>query len=195
MGTMDLAHALSEGETFVKNAEEAMERKVLREDQLYVWDNQVEVLDTFLADTEELAATSPELKDLRDKLRTMKRALEKKSMEFLAQQDKTEMPEDLPPEEEAVSFVEPGEDLLKAADKALKRNITKVEDVGEWEEPLVWLNSYLADSEIFVPLNPDLAKVRAQLKDRKRELEKRVADVVQSWRAADLAGGGEEDGE
>jgi hypothetical protein len=192
---MELSRALSEGETFVKNAEEALERKVLREDQLYVWDNQVEVLDTFLADTEDLAASSPPLSELRDKLRGMKRQLERKSMEFLAQQDKTELPEDLPPEEEALAFIEPGQDLVKSADKSLKRNITKIEDVGEWEEPLVWINSYLADSETFVPFSADLGKVRSQLKDRKRDLEKRVADVMQSWRASDLEGGDAEEEE
>lgn len=190
---LDLARALADGETFIKNAEEAMERKVLREDQLYIWDNQVEVLDTYLADTEDVEKSSPELKTMRDKLRDYKKQLERKSMEFLAQQDKEPLPEDAPPEEEAAMIVESGKDLLKEADKVLKKNISKIEDVGEWEEPLVWVNSWLADSETFVVHSKDLGPLRSQMRDRKRELEKRIADVVGAWRASDLAGGEEED--
>lgn len=190
---LDLARALADGDTFIKNAEEAMERKVLREDQLYIWDNQVEVLDTYLADTEELEKSSPELAAMRTKLREYKKKLERMSMEFLAQQDKEPLPEDAPPEEEAAMIVESGKDLLKEADKVLKKNLTKIEDVGDWEEPLVWLNSWIADSETFVTFHKDLPKLRGDMKDRKRDLEKRIADLVGQWRASDVGGDEEEE--
>jgi len=38
---MDPQRALADGALFVKNAEEEMDRKILREDQLYFIDNQV----------------------------------------------------------------------------------------------------------------------------------------------------------
>lgn len=190
---LDLARALADGDTFIKNAEEAMERKVLREDQLYIWDNQVEVLDTYLADTEDIEKSSPELATMRTKLREYKKKLERLSMEFLAQQDKEPLPEDASPEEEAAMIVESGKDLLKEADKVLKKNLTKIEDVGDWEEPLVWLNSWIADSETFVTFHKDLPKLRGDMKDRKRDLEKRIADLVGQWRASDASGGDEEE--
>ena len=83
---MDPQRALSDGALFVKNAEEEMDRKILREDQLYFIDNQVEAIDTFLADTEDLVSNG-DVKKLRDQLREMKQKLEKKSMEFLATQE------------------------------------------------------------------------------------------------------------
>ena len=169
-----------------------MDRKILREDQLYFIDNQVEALDTFLADTEDLISNG-EVKALREKLREMKGQLEKKSIEFLAQQEGADLPEELPPPETAAEMVEMGAEIIKLAEDALKSKVKGVEDVSTWEEPLAAVNSFLADSEIFVPHHPKLAKVRADVRGRKVELQKRIADVVQAWRQSDIAGGEDDD--
>jgi len=190
---LDVPRALADGQAFVKNAEEEMDRKILREDQLYFIDNQVEALDTFLADTEDLSQESAELAALRGQLRDLKGKLEKKSMEFLTSQEGSELPEDLPPAEMAEALVGYGRDFIKMADDALKTNIGNIERVSEWEDPLSMINSFLADSEIYVQEHPDLPKVRKELKSRKRELQKRIADVVAAWRAADLTGGDEDE--
>lgn len=190
---MDLQRALQDGEQFIKNAQDEMERKILREDQLYFIENQVEAIDVYLADTEDLQATSAPLKDLRDRLRTAKQGLEKKSMEFLAQQEGSDLPEDLPPAEMASDLVAYGKEFLQMADEALKSKVDKIDKLPQWEEPLTTINSFLADSEIYVPHAKDLPKVRDQLKTRKRELEKRIQDVVSAWRASDVAGGDEDD--
>lgn len=184
--------ALADGALFVKNAEEEMDRKILREDQLYFIDNQVEALDTFLADTEDLVS-NPEVKALRDQLRELKGKLEKKSIEFLAQQEGQDLPEDLPPEETAADMVEAGAEICKMADDALKSKVKGIEDVVTWEEPLVAVNGFLADSEIFVIHNPKLQKVRTDVRSRKMELQKRIADVVGAWRQSDLTGGADDD--
>ena len=189
---MDAQRALADGALFVKNAEEEMDRKILREDQLYFIDNQVEALDTFLADTEHLVS-HPDVKALRDTLRDLKGKLEKKSMEFLAQQEGSELPEDSPPEEMAEAMVAYGKDFIEMADEALKTKVKAVDQVAAWEDPLATLNSFLADSETLVAYHKPLAAVRTEVRARKEELQKRIADVVSDWRAKDLAGGGEED--
>lgn len=190
--SLDAARALADGQLFVKNAEEEMDRKILREDQLYFIDNQVEAIDTFLADTEDLAGDA-QVKPLRDTLRDLKGKLEKKSMEFLAQQEGGDLPEDSPPEEMAEAMVAYGKDFIEMADEALKAKVKGVEDVAVWEDPLATLNSFLADSEILVPLHPPLKKVREDVRARKVELEKRIRDVVGAWRQSDLAGGADDD--
>lgn len=189
---MDAARALADGQMFVKNAEEEMDRKILREDQLYFIDNQVEALDTFLADTEDLVANA-ELKALRAQLRDLKAKLEKKSMEFLAQQEGGDLPEDSEPKEMAEAMVEYGKDFITMADDALKTKVKGIEQVAAWEDPLATLNSFLADSEVLVPLHPPLKKVREDVRARKVELQKRIQDLVGQWRQQDLAGGDEDD--
>lgn len=190
--SLDAQRALADGTLFVKNAEEEMDRKILREDQLYFIDNQVEALDTFLADTESING-HPEVKTLRDTLRDLKGKLEKKSMEFLAQQEGSELPEDSPPEEMAEAMVAYGRDFIEMADEALSTKVKGVDQVAAWEDPLATLNSFLADSETLVSIHPPLQAVRDDVRARKVELEKRIQDVVSDWRAKDLAGGGEDD--
>lgn len=189
---MDAQRALADGELFVKNAEEEMDRKILREDQLYFIDNQVEAIDTFLADTEDLNGNG-EVQQLREQLRGLKQKLEKKSMEFLAQQEGSDLPEDLPPEEMAEAMVAYGQDFLEMADQALKSKVKGIEDVSTWEDPLATLNSFLADSEPLVQYHAPLAKMREQIRARKVDLQKRIADVVSNWRASDSAGGDDDE--
>lgn len=190
--SVDVQRALADGAMYVKNAEDEMDRKILREDQLYFIDNQVEALDTFLADTEDLASND-EVNALRDQLRDLKGKLEKKSMEFLAQQEGEELPEDLPPEEMAEAMVAYGSDFIQLADEALQTKVKSVQQVEAWEAPLSTLNSFLADSEPLMPLNPKLGEVRKEVRARKVELEKRIADVVGAWRQSDLTGGADDE--
>lgn len=190
---MDAQRALADGEMFVKNAEEELTRKILREDQLYFVDNQVEAIDCFLADTEDLSEGDAKVKDLREKLRALKGQLEKKSMEFMAQQEGAEVPEDVPADEMAEFLIASGQELLEMVDEALKLNITKVDRVNEWEDPLLIVNGFIADSEPYQAANPKLKKIRVDAKSRKKELEKRIHDLVGQWRQSDLAGGEDDD--
>ena len=190
---MEPQRALTDGQLFVKNAEEEMDRKILREDQLYFIDNQVEALDTFLADTEDLNGHK-DVEALRAQLRDLKAKLEKKSMEFLATQEGSgDLPEDIPPEEMAEAMVAYGQDFIEMADAALKSKVKAISDASKWEDPLATLNSFLADSETLVKHHAPLAKVRTEIRARKMELQKRIADLVGEWRASDMAGGDAED--
>ena len=191
---MDPQRALADGQQFVKNAEEEMDRKILREDQLYFIDNQVEALDTFLADTEDLNGHK-DVEAMRQQLRELKAKLEKKSMEFLATQEggAADLPEDIPPEEMAEAMVAYGQDFLEMADAALKSKVKGISDAAKWEDPLATLNSFLADSETLVKHHAPLAKVRTEIRARKMELQKRIGDLVGEWRQSDMSGGDEDE--
>jgi hypothetical protein len=192
---MELQQVIAQGETFVKNAEDTMSRPIINTDQLYVYDNQVEVIDTYLADTEDLQGQSPDLASMRARLRGIKEQLEKKIIEVEAKAEGIEgPPEDIPPAELAAAFEETAPDLLAEADKALKKNVTKVDKLHEWEEPLAAINSFLADSEPVASIG-NLAKVRGQLKERKHALRGKIQNLVQEWRQADLAGGDDDEEE
>lgn len=190
---MELQQVIAHGETFVKNGEETLSRPIINTDQLYVYDNQVEVIDTFLADTEDLQAQDANLTSLRGRLRGIKEQLEKKIIEVESKAEGVEgPPEDIPPDVLAEAFEESAPELLAEADKALKKKIASVEKLHEWEEPLSAINSFLSDSE---PLagKGNLGKLRAQLKERKATLQANIANLLQEWRQADLAGGADED--
>ncbi len=166
-----------------------MQRKILREDQLYFIDNQVEAIDTLLADTEDLSASHPELAELRTQLRESKAGLEKKAMEWIANAEGSELPEDLSPEENAEAMVEAGKEFIMFADEALGQKVKKIDDLHMWEDPLTTLNSYLADSEPYMQAKPELAGIRADVRNRKEEIQKRIHEVVGAWRASDMSGG------
>lgn len=190
--TLDAARAVAEAGSFIKNAEEELDRKILREDQLYFVDNQVEALDAFLADTEELVDGSPELADTRKKLRDLKTQLERKGMEFLASQSGDPLPEELPLEDQVEDFLAGGKDLIAFADEALGEKVAKVDGLPQWEEPLRALKSFLADSEPLAE-HPKLSKVREEVRGRCRKLQQGISTVVEDWRKSDVAGGDEDD--
>ena len=92
-------------------------------------------------------------------------------------------------------MVQYGKEFLEMADEALKTKVKAIDQVAAWEDPLATLNSFLADSETLVTLNPQLKKVREDVRARKMELQKRIADVVGAWRQSDVSGGDGEDEE
>jgi predicted ribosome quality control (RQC) complex YloA/Tae2 family protein len=191
---MEISKVLAEGETFVKNAEDTMSRPIINPDQLYVYDNQVEVIDTFLADTEDLQGQGPDLASLRDRLRGIKEQLEKKIIEVEAKAEGIEgPPEDVPADELVAAFEESGPELVAEADKALKKTITTVEKLKDWEDPLMGINSFLSDSE---PLGGkgQLPQIRKELKERKAKLQERIQALLQEWRQRDLEGGEDDEG-
>ncbi len=190
---MELERALADGQSYLKNAEDELDRKILREEQLYFIDNQVEAIDTFLADTEESASQAPALAELRTALREMKNKLERKSMEWLAKEDGAELPDDLPPEETAAAMLDAGAEFLQMADEVLGVKVKKLDQIANLEDPLITINSFLADSEPYVTANPKLGKAREELKLRKVEIQKRIREVLSSWRSSDLGSGDEDD--
>lgn len=187
---MDVDQLLVEGDRYKKNAKDALDRKVKGEEDLYIWQNQVEVLDTYLADTEDLADDHPEVAEKRTELRELKDELDQRLTAFLAEQEGEEVPPSPPAEVEAEDLALAGRELIiPEADAALDAEVNDVEEMDRWEEPLRILKSYLADSEPYEEHHPDLPKVREQAKARKRALEERIDNLVSSWREEDMAKG------
>jgi hypothetical protein len=183
---MDVNTALREGPSFLRNAEDALAREITNPDLLYMWDNQVAAIDRFLADTEPHVTESADLAELRTKLRTAKRGLERKIIEFEAKQEGEEAPEDPSPEELAADFVEIADEVIEMADQALKQKVKDVKDLDRYENPRDLINGFLADSEVAAN-DPALQKKRAEVRQRKDELEVRIRTITDEWRKKDIA--------
>ncbi len=185
---MDVDQLLVEGDRYKKNAKDALDRTVKGEEDLYIWQNQVEVLDEYLANTEDLVDDHPDLAEKRGELRELKDELDQRVTAFLAEQAGEEVPPRPPAEVEAEDLALAGKELIvPEADTALDAEVSNVEEMDRWEEPLRILNSYLADSEPYEEHHPDLPKVREQVKARKRALEERIENLVSSWREEDMS--------
>lgn len=186
MTSKDVAELITDGERYRKNAEDALDQNVDSEDELYIWQNQVEVCDTFLADTEDLAPENAELAELRDDIRDLKDRLEQKIIEWSAQQAGEEVPEEPPDEIVAQEFVEFADEFLRDIDEAIETEVTDIDDIENWEAPLGMVNSFLADSEPYEGAHPELEDVRQRVKERKEVLEHRIDNVVSEWREEDM---------
>lgn len=186
MPDKDVDQLITDGERYRKNAEDALDQTVDSEDELYIWQNQVEVCDTFLADTEELAAESDELAELREDIRDLKDELEHKIIEWSAQQAGEEVPEEPPDEIVAQEFVEFADEFLRDIDEAIETEITDIDQIEQWEAPRDMVNSFLADSEPYEDDHPELAEVRERVRERKRVLDHRIQTFISEWREEDM---------
>lgn len=185
---MELDTALREGPSFLKNAEDSLNRNITNPDLLYMWDNQVAVIDTYLADTEVLNGQSEELTELRSKLRDVKKQLERKVMEFEAQQEGEEVPEDPPADEMAEDFKGFATELIQIADDALSQKVEKVDDLPTLEDPRSLVNGFLADSEPY-KADDELRSLREDVRARKEKLDAQIKAIEEEWRQQDLAAG------
>lgn len=186
---MDLHQALREGPGFVRNAEDSLNRNITNPDLLYMWDNQVVVADTFLADTEPYAAEDAELATLRSTLRDLKKQIERKVVEFEATQEGEEPPEDPPAEEQLADLKEVGGEIAAMADDAIKQDIKDTKGLPTLEDAIGIVNGFLADSEPFSG-DKQLAKMREAVRKRKAQIDDRIRTIQAEWRAADIAAGG-----
>lgn len=188
---MDVQEALRQAEAHLRNALELVGRPVGKEELLYMWDNQVTALDNFLADTE--AVVDARFKEVRAQLRDAKRKLTDAVVAFEAQQTGEPAPEELPEQEQILSYIEMAGEMVGLAKEALQESVKDVKDLVKWEEPLAVINGYLADSEPYQELNKDLRRARSMVRVARKDLKNRIEDVFTQWRKADLAGGRDED--
>jgi hypothetical protein len=192
-GSMDVQEALRQAEAHLKNALELVGRPVGKEELLYMWDNQITALDNFLADTE--AVVDAKFKELRGQLRDSKKKLTDAVMAFEAQASGESPPEELPQEEQILSYIEMAGDMVGLAKEALSEKVQDVKDLVKWEEPLAVINGFLADSEPFQELNKDLRRARSMVRVARKDLKNRIEDVFTQWRQADRAGGADDEDE
>ncbi|HUR25866.1 MAG TPA: hypothetical protein VM327_07635 [Candidatus Thermoplasmatota archaeon] len=186
---MEAQEALRQADAHLKNALELVGRPVGKEDLMYMWDNQVTALDNFLADTE--VVPDPQFKEARKQLREAKKKLTDAVVTFEAQAAGEEVPkgDDVPEDEQILSYIEMAADMVGLAKEALGETVKDVKDLVKWEEPLAVINGYLADSEPFQELNKDLRRARSMVRVARKDLKNRIEDVFNQWRKQDLAGG------
>lgn len=177
--------AVQSGEVYIKNAEDALNQKVIREDQLYIWENQLQAIDEFLADTEDLDGGDP-LLDIRGQARDAKGRLERSIADFF-----DEPVEDEDPANNAIALLEVGAGIIEEAEQALKKDAGKIEDAAFLEDPLLAVKQWLADTE---PLagNEVMAQARADMKQVKADLETRLEKLIEQWKAAETGDDGDE---
>jgi hypothetical protein len=190
---MEVQEALRQADAHLKNALELVGRPVGKEDLMYMWDNQVTALDNFLADTEVVA--DAQFKEARKQLRDAKKKLTDAVVAFEAAAAGEEAPkgDDIPQDEQILSYIEMAGDMVGLAKEALAETVKDVKDLVKWEEPLAVINGYLADSEPFQEMNKDLRRARSMVRVARKDLKNRIEDVFNQWRKQDLAGGRDED--
>ena len=186
---MEVQEALRQADAHLKNALELVGRPVGKEDLMYMWDNQVTALDNFLADTE--IVNDAKFKEARTQLREAKKKLTDAVVAFEAQAAGEEVPkgDEVPQEEQILSYIEMAQDMVGLAKEALAESVKDVKDLVKWEEPLAVINGYLADSEPYQEMNRDLRKARSMVRMARKDLKNRIEDVFNQWRKQDLAGG------
>lgn len=190
---MDVQEALRQADAHLKNALELVGRPVGKEELLYMWDNQVTALDNFLADTE--AVVDAKFKETRKSLREAKKKLTDAVVAFEAQATGEAAPEELPEQEQILSYIEMAGDMVGLAKEALAESVKDVKDLVKWEEPLAVINGFLADSEPYQEVNKDLRRARSMVRVARKDLKNRIEDVFNQWRKADLAGGRDDEEE
>jgi hypothetical protein len=158
-----------------------------------MWDNQVTALDNFLADTE--AVVDATFKETRKQLREAKKKLTDAVVAFEAAQTGEAAPDELPEQEQILSYIEMAGDMVGLAKEALGESVKDVKDLVKWEEPLAVINGFLADSEPYQEVNKDLRRARSMVRVARKDLKNRIEDVFNQWRKADLAGGRDDEEE
>lgn len=180
---MEAQEAVERAQAHLKNAMELAQRPVGKEDLLYMWDNQISTIDSFLADTE--VVRDKLLDRARESLRKVKKDLQDTVVKFEAEQEGEEidLDDDVPDDEWVTTYTEMVPEMLALAKEALDEKVEDVEDILKWEEALAQLNGFLADSEPFQELDRELRKARSVVRVARRELKGAIEDKVSKWKA------------
>ena len=170
--------AVHAGQVYIKNAEDALDQKVIREDQLYKWENQLQAIDEFLADTEDMDH-SEDLAQVRGDAREKKTALEANIADFFDQPVEHD-----DPEANIEALLGVGVEIIEEAENALEVEINDIEEAEKIEVPLLAVKGWLADTEPYDE-HPVMGQARKDMKSAKFALEERLASLVEEWKQND----------
>lgn len=182
---MEPNQALQEGQTFLRNGQDMAERSPVNADTLYMWDNQVQAIETYLANTETLAGDHDDLASLRDELRTVKRQIETKVLEFELKAEGEELPPDPTPEEQLEELKMYAQDVKELLDVLEKAKVGSLDELRELDEPRMQLDNFLVETEPFVGKDGELDQVRQRARDVKQSLDGSAKELIQAVNAAD----------
>lgn len=190
---LQLQDALRDAPSFLRNAQETAQRAPANPDMLYLWDNQVTAIETFLASTEDLSPAHEQLAKTRKELFDLKRAIQNKVLEFELKQEGQELPPEPTDEELIAEMAEFAADVEAMCKELSKAAIKSVKDLEEFEEPRQQLNAFLVDTETLQGKNAKLDKARTTAKKTREQIETRVQEIIQEWRKSDAASGDDDD--
>lgn len=182
---MEPNQALQEGQAFLRNGKDMAERSPVNADTLYMWDNQVQAIETYLANTETLAADHDDIASLRDQLRTIKRSIETKVLKFELEAEGEELPPDPTPEEqleELKLYAQDVEELLGVLEKA---KVGTLDELRELDEARMQLDNFLVETEPLIGKDDELDTVRQRARDVKQSLDGSAKQLIQAVNAAE----------
>lgn len=171
--------AAFEGEKYVKNARDALDRDVEEEEDLYIWENQLAAIDEFLADTEDMEGTEG-LPEVRDEARECKDELERRIAEFFG--DPVEAEDD---EMEIAALLDVGQQLIAEAEEVMDAQPDREdldEHANEIETTLIGLKQWLADSEPYHDKHELMKQARGDIKMTVDALEHKLDETVSAWK-------------
>ncbi len=167
------------GETYIRNAEDALDREVKDEDQLYIWENQLATIDEFLADSEMLDGDD-DLVRVRAEAREAKTKLEESIAGFFG--DPLEADDE---ETNVGALLSVGAQLMDEAEEVLDKDDDSLEHADMVETSLLGLKQWLADSEPYQEEHKIMAQARRDVRMAKEALEIRRDEIVSTWKDED----------
>jgi transposase-like protein len=186
---MEVQRAMQEGSAYLRNGQDIAQRSPVNPDTLYMWDNQAQAIETYLANTEEAASGDKGLADLRKQLREIKKQIELKVLEFELKQEGEEIPPEPSEEETLGELVAYAQDVKALLTELEKAPLASIEHVKALDEPRTQIDNFLVESEPFVGKNKTLDAIRTRARKLKAQLETKIADVIKAWRASDVDDG------
>jgi hypothetical protein len=182
---MEPQQALTEGQTFLRNGQDIAQRSPVNADTLYMWDNQVQAIETFLANTEPMADDDAGLASLRTQLRDVKKQIEMKVLEFELKEEGEELPPE-PTEEELIqemkAYAAEAQELLEGLEKA---KIKSLDGLRELDEPRMHLDNFLVETEPLKGKDKEIDAVRERARAIKTALDGTSQEILRAANEAD----------
>lgn len=183
---MQLQEAIRDAPSYLRNAQEMAQRSPVSADALYMWDNQVTAIESFLANSEDLDGQSPDLTRFRKELFSLKKQIEVKVLEFELKQENQELPPE-PNESELVEDMTAyGKELQGLVKELGRARVASFKDLQELEDPIQQMANFLVDTEPLKGKNADLDRYRAAAKKCREDVAARCAAVLKELQSKEV---------
>jgi hypothetical protein len=180
---MQVQQAVQEAQSFLRNGQDIAQRSPVNPDTLYMWDNQVQAIETFLANTEELAVDDDKLAELRKELRTVKKQIETKVLEFELKQDGQELPPEPTEQETLDELTMYGKELQPMLDELVAMKFSTMEELRGLDEARAQVDNFVVETESFRGKDADLDGYRKKARETKALVDEKVREFLKSWQA------------
>lgn len=183
---MQIQEALRDAPNYLRNAQEIAQRSPVNADTLYMWDNQVTAIESFLANSEDLDGQRPDLTRVRKELFALKKQIEAKVLEFELKQENQELPPE-PNESELVEDMTAyGKELQELVQQVARTSVASFKDLQELEEPLQQMANFLVDTEPLKGKGAELDRFRSAVKKCREEVAARCAVALKELQSKEV---------